>query len=197
MNQSTLRPLTVAVSICRSGLNRCSLSVRPNASQSSPRPVSLRAASSIVRTSVPLQATTMATRIGRRFISSEFLGVSGAPITYLLDRAGRPRRRWRAAEANLHSGTMTDIERALDGRYRIERELGRGGMGAVYLARDLRLDRPVALKVLPPEFAANASLRERFLRETRTAASFSHPNIVPVHGVEEHDGVLAFAMGFV
>ena len=92
---------------------------------------------------------------------------------------------------------MTDIERALDGRYRIERELGRGGMGAVYLARDLRLDRPVALKVLPPEFAANASLRERFLRETRTAASFSHPNIVPVHGVEEHDGVLAFAMGFV
>ena len=94
-------------------------------------------------------------------------------------------------------GTMADIERALEGRYRIERELGRGGMGAVYLARDLRLDRPVALKVLPPEFATNAALRERFLRETRTAASFSHPNIVPVHSVEEHDGVLAFAMGFV
>ena len=92
---------------------------------------------------------------------------------------------------------MTDIERALDGRYRIERELGRGGMGAVYLARDLRLDRLVALKVLPPAFAANGALRERFLRETRTAASFSHPNIVPVHAVEEHDGVLAFAMGFV
>lgn len=92
---------------------------------------------------------------------------------------------------------MTDLERALDGRYRIERELGRGGMGAVYLARDLTLDRLVALKVLPPEFASNGSLRERFLRETRTAASFSHPNIVPVHSVEEHDGVLAFAMGFV
>lgn len=92
---------------------------------------------------------------------------------------------------------MTDIERALDGRYRIERELGRGGMGAVYLARDLKLDRLVALKVLPPEFATNAALRERFLRETRTAASFSHPNIVPVHSVEEHDGLLAFAMGFV
>jgi len=92
---------------------------------------------------------------------------------------------------------MTDIERALDGRYRIERELGRGGMGAVYLARDLRLDRSVALKVLPPEFAASGALRERFLRETRTAASFSHPNIVPVHAVEEHEGVLAFAMGFV
>ena len=92
---------------------------------------------------------------------------------------------------------MTDIEKVLADRYRIERELGRGGMGAVYLARDLRLDRLVALKVLPPEFAANSGLRERFLRETRTAASFSHPNIVPVHAVEEHDGVLAFAMGFV
>ena len=92
---------------------------------------------------------------------------------------------------------MADIARALDGRYRIERELGRGGMGAVYLARDLRLDRPVALKVLPPEFATSPALRERFLRETRTAASFSHPNIVPVHSVEEHEGVLAFAMGFV
>ena len=94
-------------------------------------------------------------------------------------------------------GAMTDIEKALGDRYRIERELGRGGMGAVYLARDLKLDRSVALKVLPPEFAANGALRERFLRETRTAASFSHPNIVPVHAVEEHDGVLAFAMGFV
>ena len=92
---------------------------------------------------------------------------------------------------------MTGIERALDGRYRIERELGRGGMGAVYLARDVKLDRLVALKVLPEEYATNASLRERFLRETRTAASFSHPNIVPVHAVEEHEGVLAFAMGFV
>ena len=70
-------------------------------------------------------------------------------------------------------------------------------MGAVYLARDLRLDRPVALKVLPAEFAGDSSLRERFLRETRTAASFSHPNIVPVHAVEERDGLLAFAMGFV
>lgn len=66
---------------------------------------------------------------------------------------------------------MTDFDRARDGRYRIERELGRGGMGAVYLARDLTLDRPVALEVLPPEFARNSSLRERFLRETRTAST--------------------------
>jgi serine/threonine-protein kinase len=92
---------------------------------------------------------------------------------------------------------LTEIRQQLGDRYTIERELGRGGMGAVYLARDLRLDRPVALKVLPSELAGDSSLRERFLRETRTAASFSHPNIVPVHAVEERDQLLAFAMGFV
>ena len=92
---------------------------------------------------------------------------------------------------------LSDIRTQLGDRYAIERELGRGGMGAVYLARDLRLDRPVALKVLPGELAGDASLRERFLRETRPAASFSHPNIVPVHAIEDRDGVLAFAMGYV
>ncbi|MGB7212384.1 MAG: serine/threonine-protein kinase [Gemmatimonadales bacterium] len=93
--------------------------------------------------------------------------------------------------------TIERLRTTLSDRYRIERELGRGGMGAVYLARDLTLDRPVALKILPPEFAAQGSLRERFLRETRVAASFSHPNIVPVYSVEDHDGVLGFAMGLV
>jgi serine/threonine-protein kinase len=95
------------------------------------------------------------------------------------------------------ASTLLEIRQHLGDRYTIERELGRGGMGAVYLARDLRLDRPVALKVLPAEFAGDSALRERFLRETRTAASFSHPNIVPVHAVEERDGLLAFAMGYV
>ena len=89
------------------------------------------------------------------------------------------------------------LPKALTDRYRVERELGRGGMGAVYLATDVRLDRQVALKVLPPEFAGDSALRDRFLRETRTAASFSHPNIVPVHAVEEDGSALAFVMGFV
>ncbi|HEU4631656.1 MAG TPA: serine/threonine-protein kinase [Gemmatimonadaceae bacterium] len=89
------------------------------------------------------------------------------------------------------------LHRSLGDRYALERELGRGGMGAVYLARDLRLDRPVALKVLPGEYAAQPALRERFLRETRTAAGFSHPNIVPVYAVEESDDLLAYAMGLV
>ena len=89
------------------------------------------------------------------------------------------------------------LRRSLGDRYALERELGRGGMGAIYLARDLRLDRPVALKVLPAEYAAQPALRERFLRETRIAAGFSHPNIVPVYAVEESDTLLAYAMGFV
>jgi eukaryotic-like serine/threonine-protein kinase len=96
---------------------------------------------------------------------------------------------------------MTDdiasLSRTLADRYQLDRELGRGGMGTVYLARDKQLDRPVALKLLPPAFASVPELRARFLRETRLAAGFSHPNIVPVFAIEEHDDVLAFAMGYV
>ncbi|MCU0625235.1 MAG: serine/threonine protein kinase [Gemmatimonadaceae bacterium] len=82
-------------------------------------------------------------------------------------------------------------------RYEFVRELGRGGMGTVHLVRDRRLDRLAALKLLPPDLATDAALRERFLRETRLAASFSHPNIVPVFAIEEGDDFLAFAMGYV
>jgi hypothetical protein len=70
-------------------------------------------------------------------------------------------------------------------------------MGAVYLAQDLQLQRLVAIKVLPPELAVRPELRERFLRETRVAAGFSHPNIVSVHAVEDHPQLLAFVMGFI
>lgn len=101
------------------------------------------------------------------------------------------------ASALAPSLSLDSIRRALGGRYALERELGRGGMGIVYLARELKLDRPVALKILLPEFAMQAGLRDRFLRETRTAASFSHPNIVPVYAVEEGDDFLAYAMGMV
>jgi serine/threonine-protein kinase len=93
---------------------------------------------------------------------------------------------------------LLDAVTALVGdRFTVEREIGRGGMGAVFLARERALERPVAIKVLPPELAARPDLRERFLRETRTAAGFSHPHIVPVHSVEERDGLLCFVMGYV
>lgn len=86
---------------------------------------------------------------------------------------------------------------ALAGRYSIERELGRGGMGIVYLAREVRLDRPVALKLLPPSLASRPDLRERFLREARTAAKLSHPNIIPIYAVDEVGEYVFFAMAYV
>jgi len=89
------------------------------------------------------------------------------------------------------------LQATLHKRYHLERELGKGGMGAVYLAQDLQLQRLVAIKVLPPELAVRPELRERFLRETRVAAGFSHPNIVAVHAVEEHPQLLCFVMGFI
>jgi serine/threonine-protein kinase len=89
------------------------------------------------------------------------------------------------------------LQKALAGRYSLERELGRGGMGIVFLARDVALDRSVAIKLLPPAAGATAELRERFLREARTAARLSHPNIVPIHLVEERDELVYFVMAHV
>ncbi len=99
--------------------------------------------------------------------------------------------------SRMAASALDELRQHLGDRYLIERQLGRGGMGAVYLARDAQLDRLLAIKVLPSEFATQRDLRERFLRETRTAAGFSHPNIVPVFAVEERDDVLAMAMGYV
>ncbi len=89
------------------------------------------------------------------------------------------------------------FQAALAGRYSLERELGRGGMGMVFLARDVALDRPVAIKLLPPAQASVADLRERFLHEARTAAKLSHPNIVPIFAVEEVGAFVFFVMAFV
>ena len=90
-----------------------------------------------------------------------------------------------------------DFQSALAGRYSLERELGRGGMGVVYLAREVRLDRPVAIKLLPPHQAGDGHLRERFLREARTAAKLSHPHIIPIFAVDEAGEFVFFAMAYV
>src|SRR4051812_20864871 len=89
------------------------------------------------------------------------------------------------------------LQTALAGEYSIERELGRGGMGVVYLAREVRLAREVAIKVLPPALAATASLRDQFLREAQMAARLSHPNIVPIHRVDEAQGFVYFVMAYI
>jgi serine/threonine-protein kinase len=89
------------------------------------------------------------------------------------------------------------LQRAVAGRYSLERELGRGGMGIVFLARDVALDRPVAIKLLPLALAELGEYRERFLREARTAAKLSHPHIVPIHAVEEDGDLVFFVMAYV
>jgi serine/threonine-protein kinase len=89
------------------------------------------------------------------------------------------------------------LQQAVIGRYSLERELGRGGMGVVFLARDVALDRPVAIKLLPPALALRPGLRDRFLAEARTAAKLSQPNIVPIHSVEEVADLVFFVMAYV
>ena len=89
------------------------------------------------------------------------------------------------------------VTAAVGDLYEIEGELGRGGMSVVYRARDVRLRRLLALKVLPPELAFRGDIRTRFLREAETAAQLSHPNIVPIYAVDERDGLVYFAMQLV
>ena len=95
------------------------------------------------------------------------------------------------------SAEFLDLQAALAGEYSLERELGRGGMGVVYLARDVQLDRDVAIKVLPAHLARTPAARERFVREARMAAGLSHPHIVPIHRVGEAGGFVFFVMSYV
>jgi serine/threonine-protein kinase len=90
-----------------------------------------------------------------------------------------------------------EFQAVLAGKYSLERELGRGGMGVVCLAREALLDRQVAIKRLPADLADDPRARERFLREARTAAQLFHPNIVPIHRVDEIGRFVFFVMGFV
>ena len=90
------------------------------------------------------------------------------------------------------------LTQALGPAYTIEGEIGRGGMGVVYMARDERLKRKVAVKVLPPDLAFREEIRLRFLREAETAARLSHPHIVPIHSVGEGpDGLVYFVMAYI
>lgn len=109
-----------------------------------------------------------------------------APVDYLLGGA--------MAETD-HE--LINLQEGLAGEYSIERELGRGGMGVVYLARELQLDRLVAIKVLHHALRDHALVREGFLREARIAASLSHPHVVPIYRVGESGGVPHLIMAYV
>ena len=89
------------------------------------------------------------------------------------------------------------LQTLVAGRFSLEREIGRGGMGIVYLARDVALERPVAIKVLAPSLAARHDMHARFLREARIAAQCFHPHIVPIHAVEEAEDLAWIVMAYV
>jgi serine/threonine protein kinase len=92
---------------------------------------------------------------------------------------------------------LNTLKRGLAAEYDVERELGRGGMAIVYKAREIELDRPVALKVLPPELGPVGSVADRFKREARLAASLDHPNVIPVYRVGQAGGIMYMAMKFI
>ncbi|WP_406470126.1 serine/threonine-protein kinase [Streptomyces sp. NBC_01615] len=97
----------------------------------------------------------------------------------------------------MYTGRASGLVGARIAGYRVEREIGRGGMAVVYCARDLHLDRTVALKLLAPEMVRNETFRRRFTYESRVAAAIDHPHIVPIFEAGETDGVLYIAMRYV
>ncbi|MBC7790398.1 MAG: protein kinase [Anaerolineae bacterium] len=100
-------------------------------------------------------------------------------------------------DAESSSELLDSLRAAFTGQYDIERPLGVGGMGTVFLAKDMTLDRQVAIKVIIPELAASKAFRQRFLNEARTVAKLRHPNIVAVHAAGEVAGSLYFVMEYV
>src|SRR3954465_4364381 len=97
-----------------------------------------------------------------------------------------------SSEENIES-----VRAAVAGQYTVDRLLGQGGMGAVYLGRDKTLDRSVAIKVIKPDHASSDLIRDRFLQEARSVARLRHPNIVSVYSAGESNGLLWFAMELV
>ena len=101
------------------------------------------------------------------------------------------------AGADMYADQLDALRQSTLGEYEILGELGRGGMAAVYLAHEFALDRKVAIKVMSPALVSGAGMIERFKREARTAASLSHPHIIPVYAVREPARPLYFVITFI
>src|SRR5216117_3809708 len=102
----------------------------------------------------------------------------------------------------LGAGTGTEalmqrLQRLVEGKYKVERMLGKGGMGAVFLAHDLTLEREVAIKVLPPDIAMDEHVVKRFQQEAKTSAKLDHTNIIPIYRVESEGGLNYFVMKYI
>ena len=95
------------------------------------------------------------------------------------------------------TGLLASVRLATAGEYDVQAEIGRGGMATVFLAHDLALDRKVAIKVMSPSLTSGEGMVERFKREARTAASLSHPHIIPIFAVRERDQLCFFVMKFI
>ncbi len=105
------------------------------------------------------------------------------------------------AEGSPNTGSIDALrerlQRLIEGEYRIERLLGKGGMGSVFLAHDMALEREVAIKVLPPDVAQDDQVVRRFQQEAKTAAKLDHPNIIPIYRVESEGGLNYFVMKYI
>jgi serine/threonine protein kinase len=94
-------------------------------------------------------------------------------------------------------GLLQRLQRLVEGKYKIERMVGKGGMGAVFLAHDLTLEREVAIKVLPPDISMDEHIVKRFQQEAKTAAKLDHTNIIPIYRVESDGGLNYFVMKYI
>ena len=103
----------------------------------------------------------------------------------------------RASGSSGTEGLMSKLQRLVEGKYKVERMLGKGGMGAVFLAHDLTLEREVAIKVLPPDISLDAQIVKRFQQEAKTAAKLDHTNIIPIYRVESEGGLNYFVMKYI
>src|SRR5256885_7239398 len=92
---------------------------------------------------------------------------------------------------------MARLQRIVEGKYKLDRLVGKGGMGAVFLAQDLTLDREVAIKVLPPDISQAPNVIKRFQQEAKTAAKLDHTNIIPIYRVESEGGLNYFVMKYI